>query len=117
MDARQDNLFFYNLIKDSCLLEAEIFRLLWEGWARARARAKARAKARARARAGLGLGIHKFTEGYLYFRKYRYAGYAILRDTNISVTPVKHLDLAFHYSSIILPLHCKTSFAAPSSKS
>ena len=42
---------------------------------------------RAKARAGLGLGIHKFTEGYLYFRKYRYAGYAILRDTHISVTP------------------------------
>ena len=37
----------------------------------------------------LGLGIHKFTEGYLYFRKYRYVGYAILRDTHISVTPGK----------------------------
>ena len=37
---------------------------------------------------GVGLGIHKFTEGYLYFRKYRYAGYAILRDTHISVTLV-----------------------------
>ena len=23
---------------------------------------------------GLELGIHKFTEGYLYFRKYRYVG-------------------------------------------
>ena len=38
---------------------------------------------------GLGLGIHKFTEGYLYFRKYKYAGYAILRDTHISVTLVQ----------------------------
>ena len=38
-------------------------------------------------RLGLGLGIYKFTEGYLYFRKYRHAGYAILRDTHISVTP------------------------------
>ena len=38
---------------------------------------------------GLGIGIHKFTEEYLYFRKYRYAGYAILRDTHISVTPIR----------------------------
>ena len=38
-------------------------------------------------RLGLGLRIHKSTEGYLYFRKYRYAGYAILRDTHIYVTP------------------------------
>ena len=38
---------------------------------------------------GLGLGIHKFTEGYLYFRKYRDGGYAILRDTHISVTPAQ----------------------------
>ena len=52
-----------------------MFRLLWEGWGRARARAR------------LGLGIHKFKEGYLYFQKYRYAGYAKLRDTHISVTP------------------------------
>ena len=44
----------FSSLSYSCLLEAEIFRLLWEGWARARARAKDRARARARARAGLG---------------------------------------------------------------
>ena len=42
--------FKYNFIQDGCLLEAEIFKLLWEGWARARARAMAKARARAKAR-------------------------------------------------------------------
>ena len=76
-------IFFLIILFRMAVFWKLIFRLLWEGWARARASARAKARARARARAKarlgvgielgleLGLGIYKFTEGYLYFRKYR----------------------------------------------
>ena len=72
MDARQDHLYFFII-----LFGMVVFWIL---------------AIYGRGEPGLGLGlgleIHIITDGYLYFRKYRYAGYAILRDAHIFVTPV-----------------------------
>ena len=81
MDARQDN--FYKII----LFRMAVFwKLKYLGYY-----GRGGLGLGLRLGLGLGLGIHKFTEGYLYFRNDRYPGYAILRDTHISVTPVQSI--------------------------
>ena len=45
-------------------------------------------------------------KGYLYFQNYRYAGYAILRDTHISVTPVR--KVVHQHIQCRLPPFCQS---------